>query len=97
MFVLQEKMTKLKISNIGGHGVTGNKYQAARYHAKIYGSRENLPQEFCKLFLHLMVIIPFIVGFHSLLICNGCHCSFDHPPSLPIRIKGYMTAPPLLC
>jgi hypothetical protein len=38
MFDLQEKMTRGKLSNIVGHEVTGNKYQAARYHATIYGA-----------------------------------------------------------
>jgi hypothetical protein len=38
MFVLQEKMTKSKLSDIVGHEITGNKYQAARYHATIYGA-----------------------------------------------------------
>ena len=38
MFVLQEKMTRCKLSNIVGHEVTDNKYQAAQYHATKYSA-----------------------------------------------------------
>ena len=38
MFVLQDSMTRAKLSAIVGHAVTGNKCLSARHHATLYGA-----------------------------------------------------------